>query len=346
MRFHIPCIVGQPTIRSNSSCAYTQKIVKFSKMMVERGHEVFIYGNTQNDATCTKHFDVYGDTPYDGFDVVKWEPHNQVAAKAIKENWQDGDFLLLIAGLAQKSIADKIDTFRVVEFGIGYEGVFSMFKVWESYAWMHLVYGMQKGAYNADGEWYDIVIPNYFDTEDFDLGKGDGDYYLYIGRVLERKGVEVAAQVCEKLDKKLIIAGGADESYTPSYGECIGSVGPEERNELMGGAIATFVPTIYVEPFGGVHAESMFCGTPVITTDWGVFSETVIDHYNGYRCRTFGDFLYAAKNSKSLSRDKIREYAINKFSLDAVAETYENYFKQVDDLSGLGWYEEKSRKFG
>ena len=51
--------------------------------------------------------------------------------------------------------------------------------------------------------------------------------------------------------------------------EYVGFATGAKRAELYGGAIATFVPTTYIEPFGAVAIESRMTGTPAITTDWG-----------------------------------------------------------------------------
>jgi len=48
----------------------------------------------------------------------------------------------------------------------------------------------------------------------------------------------------------------------------MGSVGVEERANLLANAQVTLVPTTYLEPFGGVVIESMLAGTPVVTTDF------------------------------------------------------------------------------
>ncbi len=56
--------------------------------------------------------------------------------------------------------------------------------------------------------------------------------------------------------------------------EYIGCIGPKQRAKEMGQAKAVFVPTESAEPFGNVTVEAQFCGTPVITTDWGAFPET------------------------------------------------------------------------
>lgn len=347
MRFHIPAIVGQPTVKSNSVCAYTQKILKFADMMMPRGHEVFIYSGPKYDGQCTEHFNVYEDAPYDtDWDITKWEPYNLKASEVINKNFEDGDYLLLISGLAQKSLSDKLapQHFRTIEFGIGYEGVFANYRVFESYAWMHTVYGHLHGAFGSNGSFYDTVIPNYFDVKDFEDYGGGGGYYLYTGRLLERKGVEIASQVCEKLGVPLKLAGDGD--YRPKYGEYLGNVGPDERKELMGNAIASFVPTLYVEPFGGVSVESMLSGTPVITTDWGAMSENIVNGENGYRCKTFGDFIAAAELAKDLDRKLVRRYAKRKFTYKAIAPQYESFFNQVNDLQGEGWYTERSYNFG
>jgi glycosyltransferase involved in cell wall biosynthesis len=133
------------------------------------------------------------------------------------------------------------------------------------------------------------------------------------------------------------MAGPGD--YIPTYGEYIGPVGPEKRAELMGGAIATFVPTLYLEPFGNVNIESQACGTPVITTDWGAFTETVVQGVTGYRCRSVEEFILATQNVKTLDREFIRKRAIDTYSVDVIAKQYEYYFQRLLTLWGDGWYE-------
>ena len=53
-RFHVLGMAHVPVSERYSSCAYTQKFVKFSKMMLSLGHEVFIYGAESSDAPCTQ----------------------------------------------------------------------------------------------------------------------------------------------------------------------------------------------------------------------------------------------------------------------------------------------------
>jgi glycosyltransferase involved in cell wall biosynthesis len=77
----------------------------------------------------------------------------------------------------------------------------------------------------------------------------------------------------------------------------------------------------------------------VITTDWGAFTETVIDGVTGFRCRTFGEFKRAAEKAQDLNPHVIREHAIQRYSLSVIGKKYEEYFERLLTLWDKGWYE-------
>lgn len=350
MRFHVCALPHTLTSPAFFSCAYTSKVYFFCRMMMDRGHQVFLYGGESNEAPCTEFVPCVSEADrlthvgashftaasFD-YSLPFWRYANANMAAAIRARAQPQEFLCVIGGLAQKPIADALPQMQAVEFGVGYGGTFSQYRVFESYAWMHTVYGAQAGRdpHAADGNWWDTVIPGYLDPAMFPASEGHDDYYLFIGRLINRKGYDIAAQVARHLGKRLVVAG---QGTPPEGCDYRGVVGPEERGRLMSRARAVFVPTIYVEPFGNVHAEAMACGTPVITTDWGVFTETVEDGFNGFRCRTFSEFVNAAQSVDGLDRAAIRRRAIARFGLDAVGAQYEDYFKRLLTLWGDGWY--------
>ena len=68
---------------------------------------------------------------------------------------------------------------------------------------------MREGGFDPDGKFYDVVIPNYLNPADypFQPDGSQGDYYLYLGRLIKRKGIHIAVETCKRLGAKLKIAG-------------------------------------------------------------------------------------------------------------------------------------------
>jgi glycosyltransferase involved in cell wall biosynthesis len=136
------------------------------------------------------------------------------------------------------------------------------------------------------------------------------------------------------------VAGQKEEGYKlPSHVEYVGYADKELRKQLMANAKASFVASQYIEPFGGVQVENLFCGTPTITTDWGAFVENNVNGLTGYRCRTFEDFVNAALNIDRIKPEDCRKFA-QQFTLVNVAPRYERYFNDVLNVYTCGgWYQ-------
>jgi glycosyltransferase involved in cell wall biosynthesis len=351
-RLHVVGLPHTQTTSAFSSCAYTEKVRKFCKMMMAQGNEVFLYAGAKNEAPCTEHIPCitekerklavgrnhYTEASWD-ITLAHWVKFNINAAMQMKARVQPKDFICVIGGKAHKPIADMFPNHMVVEFGVGYSGTFSRYRVWESYAWMHMCYGAQAPDAEptaVDGKWFDAVIPSYLEQEAFHLARAPKDYALYIGRMVDRKGVGVAIQACEAAGIKLITAGpGAARKGAHHKGV----VGPDQRAQLMAEAQVVLVPTQYVEPFGNVAIEAMASGTPVLTTDWGAFTETVRNGQNGFRCRTLKEFVDGITLVKELDRSYIRSSALARYSLEAIRPQYQSYFDRLTLLWGKGWSE-------
>lgn len=360
MRFHILGLPHTVSSKEYNACAYTQKVVKFGKMMTARGHEVIHYGHEDSDLICTEHVTVTTnkdlEIAYGNYDwrrnFFKFDTgdhaYTTFCANAIREiesRKRPNDFILPFWGAGVRPVCDAHPDLICVEPGIGYAGGhWARFKIFESYAIYHAYYGLDSVGY-CKQDWYDVVIPNYFDPEDFDPNQPKEDYFLYMGRVYEGKGVNIAVQATEAIGAKLIIAGQSSlkemgYAETPAHVTEFGYATAEDRKRLMGRAKGAFVPSLYNEPFGGVQIEMLFSGTPTITTDWGAFTENNIHGLTGFRCRTFNDFVDAALRIDEINPQNCVDFANKNFSLDRVAEMYEKYFTDVLNIfTNSGWYE-------
>lgn len=367
-------VVGLPHTHTDgrwTTCAYTEKIRKFSDMMTGRDRPVILYGGEFNSAACDEHVTLVSDErraewfgPPDetqlnrggfNFDASSpwWTEMNARAIGEIMARAERDDLLLLSSGTSQQIIAEALPQLTVAEFGVGYEGIITTrakpsgpcFAAYESHSHRHLIYGLQGWR---RGREYDTVIPNFFDPAELPEGKGGG-YLLFMGRLIQQKGVNIAARIAEALDMRLVVAGPGATEWGDGYvifpeGEArapkleyVGTLGAEERAEAMGGAAVTLMPTLYVEPFGGVAVESMMCGTPVVTTDFGAFTETVAEGVSGYRFQTLQEAVDGTRKAIRLNRGNVREYALGRYSLEAVAPQYDRWFTNLDGLWGEGW---------
>ncbi len=356
MRFHILGLPHTVTSKEFVACAYTQKVLKFGKMMKALGHEIIHYGHEDSDLICDEHVTVLTNDDfrisYGSHDWKKtffkfdtgdhaYQTFYANAIREIAKRKQPNDFILPFWGSGVRPICDAHNDLIVVEPGIGYAGGhWARWKIFESYAIYHAYCGLESvGTCRQD--WYEVVIPNYFDKEDFEYKETKGDYYLYLGRVYGGKGCEVAFQAAKLANVKLIVAGQIENGYQiPDHVEYVGYADTEKRKQLMSNAKASLIPSQYVEPFGGVQVENLFCGTSTITTDWGSFAENNLHGVTGYRCRTMGDFVEAIDciEHNIIKPENCRTWAQN-FSLESVGKLYEKYFKDVLDVyTGKGWY--------
>lgn len=359
MRFHVLGLPHTKTTLEYCACAYTNKIWKMCDMLMSLGHEVIHYGAEGSNPNCTENVVVISDAKqkevYKGYDFksefFKWDPaddafktFNSNAALEIIKRKSPRDFLF-VQGTWHKPCSDIAGVDMTVEPGIGYTGVYTKYRVFESYAWMHHVYGILN---QVDGSWYDAVIPNYFDEKQFEI-MPKKDYYLYLGRVIPRKGLQIVADIAERLKIRVLVCGqGKLNNPSAGYDNCgvnskylrhVGFADIDRRKKLMAEAIACFMPTYYLEPFGGVAVEAQMSGTPVITSDWGAFPETVQHGVTGYRCRTLDHFIWATKNANKLNPEDCRRWAVDNYSMDRIKWMYQEYFNMLDNLWGKGFYE-------
>lgn len=288
---------------------------------------------------------------------------NETCILEINKRKQADHFLLLSMGHYQKPIADAVGLYLTCEPGIGYRGSFAPFRAFESCYIQNFMYGSEHPLASLDGQNYDRVIPNYYRPEDFvvpplegsTLEEGASDhldrdktYLLFMGRLIHRKGISVAISACKATGTRLLITGQGYKSWDPQTKtlvdqdggvhvladnmEFLGYADAEQRRKLMNGATAVICPSLYMEPFCGVNVEAQLCGTPVITTDFGAFPETVEQGRTGFRCLVMQDYVDAIRRVGFLDRAYIQERALRLYSCEAVGKEFERWFQDLYNL--------------
>lgn len=354
MIFHIVSLPHTQVTRAYDWCAYTAKVRRLCDMLVEIGHEVYLYAGEEHETSAELVTVVnseqltrwFGSPRWDTSKVFEywdsthpsWMEMNVRAMVEIQKRIQPGHIVGIIAGQCQSLIHDMFkDTNPVVEWGIGYSGVVADFRVFESYAWRHHVAGLRR---EDDVRFFDTVIPNSYHPSEFDSWPSymPRDYLLFMGRPTARKGQDIIRAISEAMPEQKIVTAGQGGGWLPGA-EHRGVVLGQEKIKLISEAKALLSPSVYLEPFGGIHAEAMLMGVPVITTDWGAYTETVENGTNGFRCSTLQGFLDAIHNVGYLNRSLIAADARHTFSTERVARQYDFYFRKVSELyAGQSWY--------
>jgi glycosyltransferase involved in cell wall biosynthesis len=254
----------------------------------------------------------------------------------MKKRVQPKDIICHPFGHAHSRLLSDLPTNIHVETGIGYPTlVKGTMRIFESYAWRH--YHCAKE--DRQGTNYEWVIPNYFEIDDWAPNYEPGKYIAFLGRINSCKGLDTILEIAKYIDKKIILCGQGDpKPWAHPNIEYWGPLTGRQRSDFMRNAICSLMPTNFIEPFGGSGVEGLLCGTPLIATDYGAFTETVQEGFNGYRCKTLLDWLEAIEVVGQLDRKAIADKARATYSLQACGKRYDKAFTQIHALYDDGWY--------
>ncbi len=255
---------------------------------------------------------------------------------AIGQRKRPEDLICTIGGTSQKPVADAHPDLMTVEYSIGYVSSFAKYRVYESQVWRHCTHGFQD---DQQGRFFDTVIPYFFDPDEFTFRSAPDSnrFLLFVGRLTPKKGIGIACEAAALAGVPLKVIGHGDPSLVTHGAEYLGALNDAERNGYISLASALICPTLYLEPFGAMAVEAQLSGTPVISTDFGAFVETVAQGVSGYRCNLLGDFVDAIDAVQDLDRRDIRQRAVALYSLDAVKPQYQAYFERLTLLWADGW---------
>lgn len=350
---HLLALPNGPTTDAYCLDGFSQMTMRMAALLKRMGHRVVLYGPEANTAPCDEHVSVISMAEFDQIvgtqqyqyaeireDHPLWQLTNPRLIAEIGKRKQPHDYLFTIGGYSQKPVTDAHPDLMDVEYSIGYVGNYARHRVFQSRAWQHTCYGAQ-GINTV--RFYDTVIPGFFDETVFPVVTKPEPYIAYCGRVVPRKGLVIACQAAQIAGVPLKIVGHGDPAQVQellTYGEFLGPLGNRERNEVLANASAVYCPTTYLEPYNCVAVEAQLCGTPVISTPMGGFTETVENARTGFHCHLLREFVGATQLclEGELDRTYIRERAARLYGMEAAAANYGEYMDRLQTLWSEGWY--------
>ncbi len=202
---------------------------------------------------------------------------------------------------------------------------------------------------------YAATIYHGIDVGSFSFQPEPGDYLLFFGRIHPDKGPGEAISIARRAGMRLIMAGIIQdercfrEQVEPHLDgdmvRYIGSVGPEERNKLLGGAYALLHPIRFQEPFGLSVVEAMACGTPVVAYPRGSMPE-ILDHgRTGFLVCSVEEAVEALGRVRQLDRWVCRMWVEERFSSRRMVQDYMALYERIlalhsrEDHRSWGYYE-------
>ena len=381
IRLHVPAIPHTITTNEYSHCAFTGKVLRFCPMMKNRGFEVYFYGVETSEVDATKNIELLTKHEWEQLRILSYKHlHPELSINDIKTTLNNkSSFVESLANYGTplykefnkrlrlellknyrststdifcipfgRSHQEAIDNLNIVsiETGIGYNGSYQNYRICESYCKLHMECALE----NKNVQHYWFVIPNYYNILEWPLSLNPNKKKIgFFGRICDMKGCIIIVEIAKRFPQiEFILCGQGDATKYTS--ECRNIVYKEpihglERSKYLGELSALLAPSLYAEPFAGVNIEAQLCGTPVITNDFGAFTETIEQLKTGVLCHSLADYCYGIEMAldEKFDRRYIHERAKRMYSMEDIGKKYEYALKSIMEIhKGEGWFSKTS----
>jgi glycosyltransferase involved in cell wall biosynthesis len=178
----------------------------------------------------------------------------------------------------------------------------------------------------------------------YSYGPGNGNYFLFLGRMSPEKRPDRAISIARQCGVHLYMAAKVDKADQAYFDQIIkpmldgpmvsylGEVEEKEKCELLQGARALLFPIDWPEPFGLVLIEALACGTPVVAYRHGSTVEVLEHGVTGFLVSDEDEAVEAARNITSLDRKQCREAFERRFTVAQMASRYLQAYEHVMNM--------------
>ncbi len=314
--------------------------------LIKRGHEVTLFASEDSE-TSGKLVSVWGKNLFDeGVAMTDQKPNLLNISEAIRRSEEfdiiHSNFDVYEQFFIPFSKCPVVTTLHNTIKG-NMENItrFPIFNHYKDHNFVSLSYRQREQA--PKGMNFVGNVYNGIPMEEFSYNPSPEDHFIWIGRFSPIKGAHEAIKVALKADIKLKIASGKphtpvekeyfEEKVKPYIDndkiEFIGEISREEKSEFFGKARGLLNPISWSEPFGLVMAESMACGTPVISFDSGAAPEVVEDGKTGFIVKGLEEMEQAIKKINEISRESCRKRVEENFTVEKMVDRYESLYSKI-----------------
>ncbi len=182
------------------------------------------------------------------------------------------------------------------------------------------------------------VIPNGIEIPN---ENANGDKIIFVGNLIERKGVEYLLEATRDLSNEVVIVGDGPEReklerIATNNVKFVGKVSPNEVSSFLKSGEVFVLPSIKGEGLPNVIQEAMSYGLPIVATNLAGIPDLVKNGYNGFIVEPMDSKKLELAIKKIIEDEDLHKWMsenslkeMNKYSWENVIKKLESVYRQL-----------------